>query len=148
MIMTASAMMEGVVTEDEHAIRELVRAWTDANEIGDVATMLTLVTDDVVFMVPGRDPLGRELLETAPPTSSVQVEGINEIVELQVLRDWAFTRNKVDATVTPPSGEAVHLSGCTLALFRQESDGRWRLARHANMLTTKTLEQGRLGGVV
>jgi len=141
-------MMEGVVTEDEQAIRELVHAWTNANEVGDVATMLSLVTDDAVFMVPGCDPLGRELLEAAPPTSSVQVEGINEIVELQVLRGWAFARNQVDVTITPATGEAVHLSGCTLALFRQEADGRWRLARHANMLTTKKLEQGRLGGVV
>ena len=73
------------MTEDEQAIRELVHAWTNANEVGDVATMLSLVTDDVVFMVPGCDPLGREFLETAPTaTSSVQVEGINEIVELQV----------------------------------------------------------------
>jgi uncharacterized protein (TIGR02246 family) len=136
------------VTEDEKAIRELVHAWTKANEVGDVATMLSLVTDDVVFMVPGCDPLSRELLEEAPPTSSVQVEGVNEIVELQVVRDWAFVRNKVDVTVTPANGEAVHLSGCTLALFRQKADGCWRLARHANMLTTKKLEQGRLGGVV
>lgn len=96
----------------------------------------------------GCDPLGRELLEAASPTSSAQVEGINEIVELQVLRGWAFVRNKVDVSVTTASGEAVHLSGCTLALFRQEADGRWRLARHANMLTTKKPEQGRLGGVV
>jgi uncharacterized protein (TIGR02246 family) len=141
-------MMEGGVTEDEQAIQELVHAWTNANEVGDVATMLSLVTDDVVFMVPGCDPLGRELLEAAPPTSSVQVEGINEIVELQVLGAWAFARNHVDVTVTPPTGEAAQLSGCTFALFRQEADGHWRLARHANMLTTKKLEQGRLGGVV
>jgi uncharacterized protein (TIGR02246 family) len=140
--------MEGVVTEDEHAIRELVYAWTNANEVGDVATMLSLVTDDVVFMVPGCDPIGREFLEAAPPTSSAEVEGINEIVELQVLRGWAFTRNQVDVTVTPATGEAVHLSGCILALIRQEADGRWRLARHANMLTTKQLEPERFGGVV
>ena len=55
------------MTEDEKPIRELVHAWTKANEVGDVATMLSLVTDDVVFMVPGCDPLGRELLEAAPP---------------------------------------------------------------------------------
>jgi hypothetical protein len=83
-----------------------------------------------------------------PLTSGVQVEGINEIAEMQVLRGWAFVRNKVDVTATTAGGETVHLSGCTLALFRQEADGRWRLARHANMLTTKKLEQGRLGGVV
>jgi uncharacterized protein (TIGR02246 family) len=142
-------MMEGVVTEDEQSIRELVHAWTNANEVGDVATMLSLVTDDVVFMVPGCEPLGREFLEAAlPVTSSVQVEGINEIVELQVLRGWAFTRNQIDVTVTSAGGEAVHLIGCILALFRQEADGRWRLARHANMSTTKKLEQGRVGGVV
>lgn len=55
------------MTEDEKAIRELVHAWTKANEVGDVATMLSLVTDDVIFMAPGCDPLGREFLEAAPP---------------------------------------------------------------------------------
>ena len=137
------------MTDDERAIRELVHAWTSASEVGDVTTMLSLVTDDVVFMVPGCDACGRELLEAAPTaTSSVQVEGFNEIAELQVLKGWAFTRSQIDVAVTPASGETVHLGGCILALFRQEADGRWRLARHANLLTTKKLEQGRLGGVV
>jgi len=36
--------------------------------------------------------------------------------------------------VTPPDGEAMRRSGYTLTILRKEPDGRWRLARDANML--------------
>jgi len=37
--------------------------------------------------------------------------------------------------MTPPGGEAVRRAGYTLTLLRKEADGRWRLARDANLLT-------------
>jgi uncharacterized protein (TIGR02246 family) len=58
-------------------------------------------------------------------------------VEIQVLGDWAFTRNRIDLTVTLPTGESVRRNGYTLTLFRKEADGRWRLARDANLLTAR-----------
>jgi uncharacterized protein (TIGR02246 family) len=51
-----------------------------------------------------------------------------------VLGDWAYLRNHIDLTVTPPSGAAVRRSGYTLTIMRKERDGRWRLARDANLL--------------
>ena len=56
------------------------------------------------------------------------------IVELRVLGDWAYLRNHIELTVTPPSGEVMRRSGYTLTILRKEPDGRWRLARDANML--------------
>jgi uncharacterized protein (TIGR02246 family) len=41
------------MTDDERAIRELLATWFDATKKGDTATVLSLMTDDVVFMVPG-----------------------------------------------------------------------------------------------
>jgi ketosteroid isomerase-like protein len=55
-----------------------------------------------------------------------------------VLGDWAFTRNRIDLTVTPPAGEPVRRSGYTLTLYRKGNDGRWRLARDANLLTVRS----------
>ena len=40
-------------------------------------------------------------------------------------------------TATPPAGEPVHRSGYTLTLLRKGADGRWRLARDANLLTNQ-----------
>jgi len=39
---------------------------------------------------------------------------------------------------TPPAGEPVRNSGYTLTLYRKGTDGRWRLARDANLLTVRS----------
>jgi uncharacterized protein (TIGR02246 family) len=130
--------MEHQVTEDEQAIREVVETWMQASRSGDVATVLSLMTEDAVFTVPGREPFGREVFEAlAGAMNTAQIDGTNEIVELKVLGDWAFTRNRIDLTVTPPAGEPVRRSGYTLTLYRKGADGRWRLARDANLLTVR-----------
>lgn len=127
------------MTEDERAIRQTVETWMQASQAGDVATVLSLIADDVVFMVPGREPFGREVFEAAANTAgSAKIDGTNEIVEVQVLGDWAFTRNRIHLTVTPANGEAVQRSGYTLTLFHKDADGRWRLKRDANLLTEKS----------
>ena len=48
------------MSEDERAIRELVATWMAASRAGDLDTVLGLMTEDVVFMVPGREPFGKE----------------------------------------------------------------------------------------
>ena len=45
--------------EDERAIRELIDAWMAASRAGDTQAVLALMADDVVFMVPGREPFGK-----------------------------------------------------------------------------------------
>ena len=40
------------MTNDERAIRELVQTWMTATKAGDIQTVLSLMTDDVVFMTP------------------------------------------------------------------------------------------------
>jgi uncharacterized protein (TIGR02246 family) len=48
------------MTEEERAIRELVATWMRASASGDVDTVLSLMADDVIFMVPGREPFGKD----------------------------------------------------------------------------------------
>jgi uncharacterized protein (TIGR02246 family) len=127
------------MTDDERAIRQVIEAWMQASREGDTQTVLSLMTEDAVFMVPGRPPFGREAFEQASSAmAGVRLEGASEIVELQVQGDWAFSRNHIDLTMTPPSGEPVRRSGYTLTLYRKEADGRWRLMRDANLLTVKS----------
>ena len=131
--------MEYQLTEDEQAIRKVIETWMRASQSGDTATVLSLMTEDAVFTVAGREPFGREVFEAAASaTNAAQIAGTNEIVELQVLGDWAFTRTRIDLTVTPPAGEPVRRSGYTLTLFRKGADGHWRLARDANLLTVRS----------
>ena len=127
------------MTDDERAIRELVQTWMDASRAGDTAKVLSLMTDDVVFTVPGQEPFGKaEFAAASKAQQGVQVEGTAEIVELQVLGEWAFLRNRIDISITPPgSTQAMRRAGYTLTLLRKDASGRWLLARDANLVAAK-----------
>jgi uncharacterized protein (TIGR02246 family) len=94
------------------------------------------MTDDVVFMVPGAEPFGREAFAAAAQgMSGARIEGESEIVELKVLGDWAWARTRLKVAMTPPgASEPKRRSGYTLSILRREADGKWRLARDANLL--------------
>ena len=124
------------MTDDETAIRALIAAWMQASQQGDIDTVLSLMTDDVVFMVPGREPFGKEAFRAASQgMKGMQMQATSDIRELQVLGDCAYVRNHLEVTVTPPGGQPMRRSGYTLTLFRKNADGRWLLARDANLLT-------------
>ena len=126
------------MTADERAIRELVATWMQASQAGDLQTVLRLMTDDVIFMVPGREPFGKEAFAAASQgMKNVRMEGTSEIKELQVFGDWAYLRNYIQLTVTPPGGAPVKRSGYTLTILRKQPDGRWLLARDANLLAVE-----------
>ena len=94
------------------------------------------MADDVVFMVPGREPFGKDAFAAAArDMQGMRMEGSSDIRELEVLGDWAFLRNHITVTVTPPGGAPVRRAGYTLTILRKAPDGRWRLARDANLLT-------------
>ena len=48
------------MASDEREIRTVHSIWIDAVNAGDLARLLTLVAEDVVFLTPGQAPLGRE----------------------------------------------------------------------------------------
>jgi uncharacterized protein (TIGR02246 family) len=123
------------MSDDERAIRELIATWMAATKAGDHDTVLGLMADDVVFMVPGREPFGKAAFAAASKSmQSVNIDGTSDIVELQVLGDWAYLRNRLSVTITPPGGPPKTRSGYTLTILRKEQDGCWRLARDANLL--------------
>lgn len=122
---------------DEDAIRELVDTWMQASEAGDINTIMGLMTDDVIFTTPGAEPFDKEAFRAAAEsTRDFHFEGSSDIQEIRVLGDWAWIRNRIDMTVTPPDGAPVHRAGYTLSILRKGPDGRWRIARDANLLTT------------
>jgi uncharacterized protein (TIGR02246 family) len=122
---------------DEKAIRELVATWMAATKAGDSATVLDLMTDDAVFLVPGRPPFGKSAFAEAAKAqtaASVEFDGESEIQEIRLLGDWAFMINRLKVTVTQPGNDQpVVRAGYTLTILRKEA-GQWRLARDANLL--------------
>lgn len=124
------------MTPDEIEIRQLVATWMEATRRGDAAAVLDLMTDDVVFLVPGRPPMDKAAFAAAsqPAGPRPRFEGRSEIQEIKVIGDWAFMWTKLEVTVHPPGGAPpVARAGHTLSVLRKEN-GRWRLTRDANLL--------------
>jgi|SRR6188472_631455 len=127
------------MTADEQEIRELVATWMSATKAGDLATVLSLMTDDVVFLVAGKEPFGKQQFAAAmnPPALSAPlpvIDGHSEIQEIRVSGDHAYMWARLRVEVTPPGGVTVQRTGHTLSVLRKEG-GRWRLARDANLLS-------------
>jgi uncharacterized protein (TIGR02246 family) len=84
--MTGPAQENSIHSDDEAAIRKLVDTWFAASKAGDIATVLSLMTDDVVFMVPGREPFGKAAFAAASAAmKNMRMEGDADIRELEVL---------------------------------------------------------------
>jgi uncharacterized protein (TIGR02246 family) len=123
------------MNSDEQAIRDLVALWISATKAGDIATVLTLMSDDVIFMTPGRAPFGKEAFAAAGKTISPgMIDGKAEVLEVHIHGDWAWARNHLNITLTPPGGKPKKLSGHTLGIYRKTLAGQWQLTRDANFV--------------
>jgi uncharacterized protein (TIGR02246 family) len=125
------------VLSDDEQIRALVAKWMKATKTGDVDTVLGLMADDVVFLLPGRPPMYKpEFAAQArgQQEGAAAFEGTSDIREIQVAGDWAFAWTQLRVTITPPGGNPpLERAGHTLTVFRKQQ-GRWLLARDANLL--------------
>ncbi len=129
------------MTHDETALRALQSEWFDATAVGDLSRLLALMTEDVVFLTPGRAPFGREEFaanfRAGSEMVALQCGGAMEHVEIH--DDVAIARSKLRVTITPRNGSAPRvMSGYALTIFRRLPTGNWFLSQDANLLTPET----------
>jgi len=123
------------MTDDERAIRNVVDTWLAASKTGDTATVLSLMTDDVLFLTPGQPPFGKEAFaKMSDGMKDVRVEGTSDIQEVQVFGNIAYLRNQLHIRMTMTDGKVMKRSGQTLTILRKEADRKWRLVRDANLV--------------
>jgi uncharacterized protein (TIGR02246 family) len=124
---------------DQQQIRQWIAQWMQASEAGDLKQLLPMLAEDVVFLLPGREPMrGREGFAAASRAMAgkIQIKGQSDIQEIRIAGDYAFTWNYLTITITPTDGgPPVKRTGNILSVFRREPDGRWVLFRDANLLT-------------
>jgi len=124
--------------DDEQAIRDLSATWLRAAAAGDLSLMLSLMAEDVVFLMPGRPAIrGKDEFAALHKAAGNQfrIQAHSEFGELMVHGDWAHCWCRLSVTMTPvQGGAAVRRSGHTLTILRKQSDGAWVVARDANML--------------
>jgi len=126
------------MASDERTIREAHTAWIDAVNSGDVARLLALMTDDVVFLNPGQAPFGRDKFPVgfSAAHQHSRIRCISELEDVVIVGEVAYTLRRDSLSVTPRAGgEATELAGHRISIYRKQPDGRWLLARDAHTLS-------------
>jgi len=126
------------MAHDEQAIRQVHSTWIDAVNAVDLARLLALMTDDVVFLNPGQAPVDRAGFSSSFSVGHQQarIRCSSELEEVVVVGDVAYTRSRDALSVTSRAGgEGTRLAGYRMTVYRKQADGRWLLARDAHTLS-------------
>lgn len=96
------------------------------------------MADDVVFLNPGQEPIGRDGFSAnfSAAQQQVWIHCSSELEEVAVAGEFAYTRSRDALSVNPrDGGEATQLAGHRMTVYRKQPDGRWLLARDAHTLS-------------
>ena len=123
------------MTDDAGQIRELIDSWIAASNAGDVFALMDMMTDDVIFMTPGRPPFGKaQFAADSERVKGAAIDAHAEVQEIDVFGPRAYIRNHVRVELSVPGQPARRMSGYAMSVLRKEADGRWRIARDANLV--------------
>jgi uncharacterized protein (TIGR02246 family) len=97
-----------------------------------------LMSEDVVFLVAGRPPFGKDEFRAGQNALAThRIEAASDVREVVVSGGLAYARTQLTVTMTPlAGGPSIRRSGPTLSIFRRDADGRWLLTRDANLLVS------------
>ena len=121
--------------EDTRQIRKLIDAWIAASNARILPALMDMMTDDVVFMTPGRAPFGKaEFAADVERMKGVAIDARAEVQEIEVSGALAYIRNHIRVELTSPGQAPKRMSGYAMSVLRKDDDGRWRIARDANLV--------------
>ena len=126
------------MASDEREIRTVHSIWIDAVNAGDLARLLTLVTEDVVFLAPGQAPSGRDEFSSNFMAAHQQMRicCTSELVEVVVVGEVAYTRSRDTLSVTPRAGgKEAQFAGHRMTIYRKVGESRWLLFRDVHTLS-------------
>jgi uncharacterized protein (TIGR02246 family) len=127
-----------VEQHDEQEIRDFVSTWMAATKAGETEKVLSLMSDDVVFLIAGqpvmRKPDFAKAAYAQAGKDAPTFDGTSEIREIKILGNLGFMWTKLTVVATPPGGgPSLTRTGHTLSILNRQH-GKWVLARDANML--------------
>src|SRR5256885_16458753 len=111
------------MASDEREIRTVHSIWIDAVNAGDLARLLTLVAEDVVFLTPGQAPFGREGFSSNFRTAHQQMRicCTSELEEVIVVGEVAYTRSRDALSVTRKGGTELVTKPALTAQFAPQA---------------------------
>ena len=120
---------------EKQAIRDLVNNWLEASKKGDSETLLNLLSDDVIFITPGREPFGKEAFSGHnDEMKNIRMEANIDIKEIEVAGDCAWMRSYLEVTFTPAGGDDRAKHAGHILTILQKQPGGWVIKRDANFV--------------
>jgi uncharacterized protein (TIGR02246 family) len=65
---------------------------------------------------------------------SVAIDARAQVQEIEIFGARATIRNHIRVELTSPGQAPKRMSGYAMSVLRKEADGRWRIARDANLV--------------
>jgi uncharacterized protein (TIGR02246 family) len=130
---------------DEEQIRQLIARWHRATAAGDLPTVLTLMTDDAVFLTPGGPPMTKDAFAAAFASFAgrARVEAAQEIQEIHAAGDLAYCWSHMSVVMKGiETRDENRRTGHVLTVFRKSAGGAWLLSRDANLMAPGTPKSG------
>jgi len=122
---------------DEQQIRELMAEWRRLTAEGNLGGLLSLLTDDVVFLTPGNPPMTRNDFAKGfrDVSAKARIESAQDVKEIRTSGDIANAWSHLTIVLTPKQGgKTSEASGYVLSVFQRSPSGKWLLARDANLV--------------
>jgi uncharacterized protein (TIGR02246 family) len=124
--------------KEEQAIHQLRDAWKAAVDAKDLGKILSLITDDVVFLTPGSSPIvGKQAVEDLFKVAFSKYRVKQNFVydEIKVLGDWAYAWGHDESALIPlAGGPTIRTKGFGMMILRREAEG-WKYARSINNMS-------------
>ena len=128
--------------DDRQAILDFFTDWLEASKQNNVSTLREMLAEDVVFLRPNRPPMigidafAAEFTSMQGGAFDLKVQD-RRVEEIQIEGNMAYAWTYMALAITPlaEGGTPKQVAGPILSVFRKKENGRWVLARDANMLT-------------
>lgn len=92
---------------DEQAIRDLIASWLVATADGDVNRVVSLMAEDVVFLLPGQPPMtGKSAFAEGfkAAVAKFRIEATGHVQEMRVSGELAYCWSQLAVVMTPHAG--------------------------------------------
>jgi uncharacterized protein (TIGR02246 family) len=128
--------------DEREEIETVSNDWLAAEARKDIGKLLTLVTDDVIFLPINSAPgVGKKAVEAMYRMFFDRFdvgEHSTSISEIRVTNDWAVVWGSEKLLLTAKtSGAPVELDGHGMSILQRDLRGVWRFARGLNNLSPK-----------
>ena len=122
---------------DEEQIRQVMDDWRRLTAEGDVDGLLSLLSDDVVFLTLGNPPITKKDFAEGfrKVSAKARIEATQDVKEIRTSGDIATAWSHLTVVLTPKEGgKKSEASGYVLTVFHRSPSGNWLLARDANLV--------------